>query len=117
MIKKIIPALLTLLLVNIAQAADIVLTWTTPTEREDGSQIKQIDRFNLYHTANNVLQSAIEVSADSTSFQVSDVEAGTHTFQISTVEYGREGALSEPVSMSVVHSKPTKILLTVELLP
>ena len=102
-----------------AYATDILLTWNLPTEREDGSQIQKIDRFNLYQTVNNVLQSTIEISGDSTSFQIPEVETGSHTFQISTVEFGQEGAKSDPVSVNVTEkiiSKAGKIVLTIQVM-
>ena len=102
-----------------AYATDILLTWDLPLEREDGSQIQTIDRFNLYQTVNNVLQSTIQVSGDSTSFQIPEVATGSHTFQISTVELGQEGALSDPVSLNIeekVIAKAGKIRLTIEVI-
>jgi len=98
-----------------AHATDILLTWETPTEREDGSQIQTIDRYNLYRTVNNVLQNNIEVSADAISFTIPEVQSGIHTFQISTVELGQEGALSDPISVTVfdkVIAPPAKMTIT-----
>jgi hypothetical protein len=126
MIKRI---LFLMLLTSVVNATDILLTWETPAEREDGSQIETIDRFNLYTTIDNVLQSVIEVSGDSTSFQLPQVKAGNHTFQISTVErhIGHldadgnvltiEGALSDPVSVNIadeIIAKPAKFILTIQ---
>lgn len=108
-----------MLLCGLANATDILLTWEAPTEREDGSQIEQIDRFNLYTSIDNVLQDVIEVPGDATSFQLSEVEAGNYTFQISTVEAGLEGNLSDPVSVNVsekVIAKVGKVLITVEVI-
>jgi len=75
----------------------IELTWDLPTEREDGSQIEKIDRFNLYVYFNTVLQDIIEVAGTATVFQLSEIEAGNYSFQISTVEDGLEGARSEMI--------------------
>ena len=97
-------------------ATDIQLTWTQPELREDGSQIENIDRFNLYTTVNNGSQNVYEVAATLSSYTVYNVEKGTHTFQISTVEAGRESELSGPISVNVSPSKPVKIMLTVELI-
>ena len=109
---------LALLIVSVcASATDILLSWEIPTEREDGSQIQQIDRFNLYTTINNVLQSVIEVPANDTSFQLPQVTPGTYTFQISTVELGQEGALSSPASVNItdkIIAKAGKIILTIQ---
>ena len=54
-----------LLFSTISTAADIQLTWGTPTEREDGTAIQEIQGYNLYYTLNNVLQDLIEVDAAS----------------------------------------------------
>ena len=115
--KKTALVFLGLILAFNASATDILLTWDKPEEREDGSPIKQIDRFNLYHFVDNVFQGVIEIPADDTRLQIPDVKTGNHTFQISTVEYGAEGAPSDPVTVTVSQSKPVKILLTVELVP
>lgn len=101
----------------VANATDILLTWNLPELREDGSQIGTIDRFNLYTTINNVLQSVVEVPAGATSFQLPQVQTGNYTFQISTVEFGQEGALSDPVSLQInekVISRIGKIKVTIE---
>lgn len=115
--KKTALVFLGLILASSAFATDILLTWEKPEVREDGSKIEQIDRFNLYHSVDNVFQDVIEVSGDAISFQLPEVKTGNHTFQISTVEYGLEGSPSDPVTVSVNQSKPVKILLTVELVP
>jgi len=114
MIKRI---LLLMLLTSVANATDIILDWTTPELREDGTQIETIDRFNLYTTIDNVLQSVIEVPTDAVSFQLSEVQTGNYTFQISTVEFGQEGALSDPSSINITEkaiAKASKILLTIQ---
>ena len=116
MIKRI---LLLMLLTSVANATDIVLTWDLQTEREDGSKIEQIDRFNLYSSVNNVLQSVVEIPASATSFQLSEVETGIHTFYISIVEFGQEGALSDAVSINInekVIARASKILLTIQVI-
>ena len=103
----------------LANATDILLTWNLPELREDGSQIEQIDRFNLYTTRDNVLQSTIEVPAGATSFQLPEVAPGNYTFQISTVESGQEGAKSDPISINIndkIIAKAGKILLTIQVI-
>ena len=99
-----------------AYATDIQLTWETPTEREDGSQIDTIDRYNIYHSVDNVVQDTIEAQANSLAYTLVDVAQGSHTFQISTVEGGLEGVLSDPVNVDVTTSKPVKIELTVRVI-
>lgn len=104
---------------SIVSATDILLTWTTPEAREDGTAIQSIDRYNLYTTINNVLQDVNEISGDATGFQLSEVASGNYTFQISTVEFGNEGALSDPISVYVqdkLIASPIKIKLTIEVI-
>lgn len=104
---------------SFSMAADIQLTWTTPTGREDGSQIESVDRFNIYQTFNNGDQIVYEVVSTSTNYQIPNVETGNYTFQISTVEAGQEGALSDPISLNVlpvIISKPIKMILSIELI-
>lgn len=108
--------LLSMLFALSVNATDIQLTWEKPTEREDGSQIQTIDRYNLYHTVDNVLQSTLEVPADLLSFTIYEVETGVHTFQISTVEDGLEGEQSGPVTVNLLKSAPVRIELTVRVI-
>ena len=106
-----------MLLTSMASATDILLTWDKPLEREDGSQIETIGRFNLYTTIDNVLQDVNEIPGDALSFQLSEVETGNYTFQISTVEFEQEGALSDPISVNIsdkIIAKAGKILLTIQ---
>lgn len=94
-------------------ATDIQLTWDKPEFREDGSALDTIDRFNIYHSVDNVVQDTIEVQADATDYTLVDVAQGSHTFQISTVSLGEESEVSGPVNVDVSKSKPVKIELTV----
>ncbi|MDC0600108.1 hypothetical protein OAO65_02240 [Flavobacteriales bacterium] len=83
-------------------AQSIELTWVTPTGREDGTAIQSIDRFNIYHSIDNVIQDSIEVSATDISYTVSEAQEGIHVFQISTVELGQEGEKSAAVSAPIL---------------
>lgn len=117
--RRLLTAFILFGFANGAYAADILLTWTAPTEREDGSTIEGITGYNLYTTIDNVVQGVIEVSAGSTNLQLSEVAAGNYTFQISTVESGIEGDLSTPATVSVdelQQSKPVRIELTVRVI-
>lgn len=96
-----------------AFAADIQLTWEAPTQYEDGSALTQIDRYNIYYTVDNVLQSVVEVPATNNSYTLVDVAAGAYVFQISTVSNGMEGDISTPALVTVDNKKPIKIELTV----
>lgn len=99
-------------------ATDIIIKWNQPETLEDGSEITSIDRFNIYHTANNGSESAIEVDSNDTSYQISDIETGNHSFQITTVSNGIESDRSNTALYHepfVPPSKPVKILLTVEI--
>ena len=109
-------SLLALLLFStVSTAADIQLTWSTPNDREDGTPIQEIEKYNLYYTLNNVLQDVIKIDALANSYTIQNISTGNHTIQISTVEAGNEGDLSDPVTVSTSTSKPVKILLTVEI--
>tara|TARA_R110000772_G_scaffold199263_1_gene309877 strand:- start:44 stop:382 length:339 start_codon:yes stop_codon:yes gene_type:complete len=101
-------------------AADIQLTWDTPTEREDGTAIETIDRFNIYHTADGGGTNIIEVDPTLLSYKILDAQEGAHAFQISAVELGQEGVKSDVVPVVVIGtivitiSKPGKMPLTVQ---
>ena len=113
---------------SITSAADILLTWTKPELRDNGSQIETLDRFNIYQTINNSSQVPIEVDPTLSSLQIPAISEGTYTFQISTVErytnsagenYEVESELSDPISINVlpvVISKPIKMILSIELI-
>lgn len=114
--KKQVLAFLALMCAFDAYATDILLTWDAPTVREDGSKIEQIDRFNLYHSVDNVFQGVIEIPGDAISFQLPEVKTGTHTFQISTVEHGLEGKQSDPAVVNISKSAPVKIKLIIQVI-
>lgn len=104
---------------SITLATDIQLTWETPTEREDGTAIQEIEKYNLYHTVNDVLQSVIEVDPSDTSYTTLNAPTGIHSFVITTVTSNGESDKSNAASEYVPYkapSKPVKILLTVEIL-
>ena len=105
---------LMLLSVSIS-AQTIKLTWDTPTEREDGSAIETIDRFNIYQTFNNSSTITIEVDSNLSSYEVLDAETGSYTFQISTVELGQEGQKSDPITATIAPASiapPQKITIS-----
>ena len=96
-----------------AHATDILLSWETPTQYEDGSTLNQIDRYNIYYTIDNVVQDVIEVPATAIDYTLVDVAKGTHVFQISTVSNGTESNPSNPATVNVDDKKAMKIELTV----
>jgi len=88
-----------------AKAANIVLTYDTPTEREDGSAlpIEQIDGYKLYRSHNGAAPEITNIPADQNSYIFSDVETGVYTFEISTVDSDLiEGAKSESITVPVL---------------
>ena len=91
---------------GLASAKDIRLTWTAPELRTDGSKIETIDKFNLYYSIDEGVESVIEVDASATSHTVSSVVFGLHSFKISTVEAGQEGEVSE--SIAIRYSEQTQ---------
>jgi len=102
----------------------VQLTWSAAEFREDGSLIEVREKYNLYHTHENVLLPVIEVDESATSYLAFNVGLGSHAFQISTVEAGQEGEKSDPVTVTIVSpvvSPPQKITisgnnLTIEIL-
>lgn len=94
-------------------AGDIEISWTKPEVREDGSEIETIDKFNLYHSIDNVSQSVIEVDSTLSEYTVSEAATGIHSFQISAVEAGNEGQLSGSISVSIETSSPAKMQIEV----
>ena len=103
-------------------ARSIELTWVTPEVREDGTAIQSIDRFNIYHSIDNVIQDSVEVPATDISYTISEAQEGVHTFQVSTVEAEQEGEKSPAISalilapIEIVISKPAYPTLTVRVI-
>lgn len=85
-----------------AQLVTIAISWDKPTELEDGTALKTIDRFNIYYDFNGVFQDVIEVEADSVMYTLADVAAGSYSFQISTVSNGVEGKKSDAVIIQAI---------------
>ena len=99
---------------GIAFAGEVSITWTAPTEREDGTLIESPVSFRLYHTLNNIEQETIELESGVTNYNLSEASTGTHTFQISAIESGLEGELSAPASKQVNGSKPGRVIITID---
>lgn len=97
-------------------AADIELTWTAPTEREDGTQLESIDSYSIYTSIDNIVQPVISVAGTETSYVLADVAKGSYIFQISTVSGGTESDLSNPINVTISDSKPVKIEITVRVI-
>jgi hypothetical protein len=97
-----------------AYASDILLTWTAPTEREDGTAIAQLDRYDIHHTVNNVVQDLIQVEANAVDFTLADAAQGTHTFLIRAVEGGVTGKYSDPAQASIIQAQIGPITVTIE---
>jgi len=96
-----------------AYATDIQLTWTAPTQDENGQELAKVDGYRIYYAINNTAQDTIEIAADSTDYLLADVPEGSHTFQISTLANGLESEPSDPVNVDVEKHRPVKIELTV----
>ena len=104
-----------LMMLSVAVSAADQLTWNEAELREDGSAIETIEKYNIYHWYENILQTVIEVPGDSTSYDDPDGRVGIHVYEISTVEDGQEGKRSYPISYYIKpDSAPIKILLTLE---
>lgn len=114
--KVVLLAFLILSFVSGAYATDIQLTWTPPTQYENGQELTQIDGYRLYYAIDNTVQDNIEIPADSTDYLLVDVPSGSHTFQISAIANGLEGTPSDPVNVDVEKRRPVKIELTVRVI-
>lgn len=97
-----------------AYASDIVLTWTAPEVREDGTAITSIDRYDIHHTVNNAVQDSIEVEANAIDFTLANAAQGTHTFLIRAVESGLAGKYSDPAQASIIQAQIGPITVTIE---
>lgn len=105
-----------LLASNFVNAADIVLSWTPPTERTDGSEITQIDGYTIYYSIDNVVQEPITVEATSNNYTLVNVAKGTYTFQVTSTADGIEAERSEPIFVTLTDKQPIKIELTVRVI-
>ena len=104
-----------LMMLSVAVSAFEQLTWDEAELREDGSNIEAIEKYNIYHWYENILQPVIEVSGDSVTYSDTDRRVGVHVYEISTAEAGQEGKKSAPVAYYIKpDSAPIKILLTLE---
>jgi hypothetical protein len=99
-----------------AYATDIQLTWTAPTQYENGASISEIDAYNLYYSIDNVQQAPVSIDGLDSGYLLRDVVEGSYTFQISTVAGETESDLSNPVNVDVIKSKPVKIEITVQVI-
>ena len=104
-----------LMMLSFSAMAFDQLTWTKAELREDGSQIEAIEKYNLYHWYENILQPVIEVDGAAVVYSDTDQRVGIHVYEIATVEAGQEGERADPVSYYVKPDvPPIKILLTLE---
>lgn len=94
----------------------IQLTWVEPTEREDGTTIDSLDRYDIHHTANNVFQGIYQISAPSTEYYLVDVAQGNHTLTIRAVEGDVLGVMSSPASAAILQAQIGPIILTIKVL-
>lgn len=85
----------------ITETKDLEISWSTPTRREDDTEITSIDRFNLYFAFNGGIQNIIQVEADTNLYTLANVAAGSYNIQVSTVSNGVEGKPSAPITIQV----------------
>lgn len=81
---------------------DLKISWTTPARNEDGTEIKTIDRFNLYWGLTGSFQNVVQVEADSNSYTLAGLSAGSYSIYMSTVSNGDEGKPSAPITVDVI---------------
>lgn len=94
----------------------IKLTWETPTERQDGTAIESLDRYDIHHTANNVFQGVYAIAAPSNEHYLVDVAAGNHTLTIRAVEGEVLGVMSSPATATILQAQIGPMTLTIQVL-
>lgn len=94
----------------------IKLTWQAPTDREDGTTIESIARYDIHHTANNVFQGVLAIAANSVEHYLVDVASGNHTMTIRAVEGEVLGIMSSPASVSILQAQIGPMTLTIQVL-
>jgi hypothetical protein len=104
-----------MLLTSIANATDILLTCTAPETRNDGSQIIALDRYDILHSIDNIVQDNIEVPADVCSYTLVDAKKGNHSFMIRAVESGLQGELTRPINEIVDQAQIGKLIFSVQI--
>ena len=104
-----------LIMMSFAVSATDQLTWTKAELRKDGSKIKTIEKYLLYHWYENILQPVIEIDGADIIYSDTDRRVGIHVYEISTVEAGQEGRRSYPASYYIApNAEPIRFLLTLE---
>ena len=106
--------ILLMLLSSFLSAAEIDISWSETTQREDGSAVIAPISYRLYHVIDNTEQPTIELSAGTVSHNITNAITGLHTFQISAVENGLEGGKSAPASKQVNGSRPGRVVITID---
>jgi len=87
-----------------AKVAQAVVSWSAPTQREDGSEFtpEEIARYEIYHiddTSGDM--DIIEVAADSNEYRVA-LASGSHELSVAVVDiHGVESRMSEPQTVEV----------------
>jgi len=86
------------------KAADVLLTYDTPTQREDGTALpfEEISGYKLYSSHNGVDSSIVNIPPGQNSYQFLDQPTGDYVYQISTVDSdGLEGNKSPTVLVEI----------------
>jgi len=112
MLRNLMLALAVLLIATPAMAGEATVSWTAPTQYEDGSSLptNQIQSYKVYYgqTSGGPYGFSITVGGGLTTATITDLTAGTWYFVATTVATnGLESALSNQVAKTVVStSKP-----------
>ena len=79
------------------------LTWTPPTQNNDGSPLDNLASYRLYYgTSASQLSTVITIDKGQTAYTVSDLKPATYYFSLSAVNaIGLESALSDVRSKSI----------------
>lgn len=101
----------------------IELTWTAPTEREDETPIQAIEKYNLYHSLDDILLPSLEINATATTYTTCNVPTGVHIFQITTTELDgieeRESQRSPEVMHTIApdpQAPPKQVVVTIRVI-
>lgn len=88
--------------VSTAATGNATLTWTAPTQREDGTALTAISGYRIYYgRTSGSLTTSVNVSSGLTTYVVENLAAGTWFFAMTTLDSaGLESARTSEVSKS-----------------
>jgi hypothetical protein len=111
------PILLVGLLVTLAHAASVVLTWTLPTTHEDGTPLSDLSSISVYQgTASGQYEAPMSVGIASSAIMSGLTEGQTYYWVVTALDHaGNESADSNEVSVTIQASPSDTTLPSVAL--